>query len=80
MILAEGRYSMSTEIIETTLGDLIVALSEEMDWATNQRQEAYNLVAYLLADLFHNCSGCFKAQNYEAIKSMSDVDNVLSWQ
>ena len=46
MILAEGRYSMSKEIIETTLGDLIVALSEEMDCATNQSQEAYNFVAY----------------------------------
>lgn len=70
---------MTKEIIETTLGDLIVALSEEMDWATNQRQEVYNGVAYLLADLFHNRSGRFKVKNYEAIKSMSDVDNALSW-
>ena len=71
---------MTKEIIETTLGDLIVALSEEADWATDQRQEVYNVVAYLLADLFHNRSGRFKAKNYQAIKSMSDVDNALSWQ
>lgn len=71
---------MTMEIIETNLGDLIVALSEEMDQATNQRQEVYNVVAYLLADLFHNQSGRFKAKNYEAIKSMSDDDNPRSWQ
>jgi hypothetical protein len=68
------------EIIETNLGDLIVALSEEMGQPTNQRQEVYNVVAYLLADLFQNCSGRFKAKNYEAIKSMSDDDNAFVWQ
>jgi hypothetical protein len=66
---------MANVIIETTLGDLIVALSEEMDQATNQPQKVDNVVAYLLADLFHNRSGRFKAKNYEAIKSMNDVDN-----
>jgi len=71
---------MTKEIIETTLGDLIVALSEEMDWARNQQQEVYNIVALSLADLFHNRSGRFKAKNFQAIKSMSDVDNALSWQ
>ena len=71
---------MTKEIIETTLGDLIVALSEEMDWARNQPQEVYNVVALSLADLFHNRSGRFKAKNFQAIKSMSDVDNALSWQ
>ena len=71
---------MTKEIIETSLGDLIVALSEEMDRATNQRQEVANVVAYLLADLFHTRSGRFKAKNYEAINSMSDVDNALAWQ
>jgi len=71
---------MTKEIIETNLGDLIVALSEEMDPATNQRQEVYNVVAYLLADLFHNRSGRFKAKNYEAIESMSDDDDPRSWQ
>lgn len=71
---------MTKEIIEITLSDLVAALSEEMDWTTNQKQEVYNVVAYVLADLFHNRSGRFKAKNYEAIKSMSDVDNALSWQ
>ncbi len=71
---------MAKEIIETTLGDLIVALSEEMDRATNHGQEFYDVVAYLLADLFHNHSGHFKAKNYQAIKSMSDVEYALSWQ
>ncbi len=69
---------MTNEIIETTLGDLIVALSEEMDRATNHGQEFYDVVAYVLADLFHNHSGRFKAQNYQAIKSMRDVDKALS--
>ena len=69
---------MTKEIIETTLGDLIVALSEEMDWARNQRQEVCNVIAYLLADLFHNRSGRFKVKNLAAIKAMSDADNALS--
>lgn len=71
---------MTKVVIETTLGDLIAALSEEMDQATYERQEVYNVVAVLLADLFQNCSGRFKAKNYEAIKSMSDDDNGFSWQ
>jgi len=71
---------MTKEIIETTLGDLIVALSEEMDRATNHGQEFYDVVAYLLADLFHNHSGRFKTKNYQAIKSMKDVDKALYWQ
>ena len=71
---------MAKEIIETNLGDLIVALSEEMDWARNQPREVYNVVALSLADLFNNCSGRFKAKNFAAIKSMSDVDPALAWQ
>jgi hypothetical protein len=80
MILAERRHGMTKEIIETTLGDLIAALSEEMDRATNHGQEFYDVVAYLLADLFHNHSGRFKAKNYRVIKSMRDVDKALFWQ
>jgi hypothetical protein len=40
----------SAEKIETTLGDLIVALTEETHhWVANER-EAYELVAYLLSE------------------------------
>lgn len=71
---------MSKKVVETTLGSLIVALTDETAQATDVRQEIYHLVAYLLADLFHNRSGRFKAQNYQAIKSISDVDHALAWQ
>ena len=71
---------MSEAIVETTLGALIVALTDETVRATRDRQEIYNLVAYLLADLFHNRSGRFKAKNFEAIKFMMDADDALSWQ
>ncbi|HWH76565.1 MAG TPA: hypothetical protein VNT76_04305 [Candidatus Binatus sp.] len=71
---------MNKEIIKTTLGDLIAALSDEMGQATNRRQEDYNVVAYLLADLLHKRSGRFKARNYEAIESMREINHALSWQ
>jgi len=69
---------MTKEIIETTLGDLIVALTDETGQVTDHQQEIYNLVAYILADLFRNRSGDCKGQNYEAIRAMS-VDP-FSWQ
>ena len=71
---------MTKKIIETTLGDLIVALSDEMGRVTKQRQEVPNVVAYLLDALIHNRSGRFKVQNYETIKSMNDIDNALTWE
>ena len=71
---------MSETIVETTLGALIVALTDETVHATRDRQEIYNVVAYLLADLFHNKSGRFRAKNFEAINSMNDDCDALSWQ
>jgi len=69
---------MTKEIIETTLGDLIVALTDETGQVTDHRQQTYNLVAYILADLFRNRSGCFKGQNFEIIRAMSEEP--VSWQ
>jgi len=69
---------MTKETIETALGDLIVALTDETGQMTGERQEIYNLVAYILADLFRNRSGCFRDQNYEAIRAMGQ--HPFTWQ
>jgi hypothetical protein len=48
---------MDTEnnhIVETTLGDLIVALTEEADRLVGDKKEANILVAYMLWDLFNH--------------------------
>lgn len=37
--------------LETTLGDLIVALTEETDRHVHDEKASYELVAYILADL-----------------------------
>ena len=71
---------MSEAIVETTLGDLIAALTDETLQATRDRQEIYNVVAYLLADLFDNKSGRFRAKNLEAIRAMNDVGDAFFWQ
>lgn len=42
------------EILETTLGDLIVAITEEASRHARDRREAYTLVAYILSDLLNN--------------------------
>jgi hypothetical protein len=39
------------EKLETTLGDLIVALTEETVRFVHDEREAYKVVAYILADL-----------------------------
>ncbi|MGH7770625.1 MAG: hypothetical protein ACREQA_00125 [Candidatus Binatia bacterium] len=46
---------MSTEeTLETTLGDLIAALSEETVRFVHDEKAANILVAYILSDLLHN--------------------------
>ena len=43
-----------TEILETTLGDLIVAITEEASRHARDTRETYTLVAYILSDLLNN--------------------------
>ena len=43
-----------TDILETTLGDLIVALTEEASRHASDARETYTLVAYILSDLVNN--------------------------
>jgi hypothetical protein len=62
---------MNRKIIKTTLGDLIAALSEEVERTQNERHEVYTSVAFALGDLLDNRSGCFKAQNFQVIESMT---------
>ena len=42
------------EILETTLGDLIVAITEEAGRHARDTRETYTLVAYILSDLLNN--------------------------
>jgi len=42
------------EILETTLGDLIVALTDETTPFVGDDREANRVVAYILADLLYN--------------------------
>jgi len=42
------------EMLETTLGDLVVALTEEASRHARDAEETYTLVAYILADLLNN--------------------------
>ena len=43
-----------TEVIETSLGDLVVALSEETALYIHDKEEAYKVVAFMLAHLLNN--------------------------
>lgn len=43
-----------TEVLETTLGDLIVAIAEEASRHAHGKRETYTLVAYILSDLLNN--------------------------
>ncbi len=42
------------EVLETTMGDLVVALNEEAAPFVRNEKEANHVVAYILADLLHN--------------------------
>ena len=41
------------ENLDTTLGDLIVALTEETTRFVHDEREMYNVVAYILSDLLY---------------------------
>lgn len=71
---------MSKTVVETTLGALIVALTDEAVRVTHEGKITYNMVAYLLADLLRHQSGCFRAKNFAAIKAMTRLSDALSWQ
>jgi hypothetical protein len=43
-----------TETVETTLGDLIVVLTEETTRFVHDEKEAYLLVAFILKHLLYN--------------------------
>jgi hypothetical protein len=45
------QLTTPAETVETKVGDLIVALTEETNQYIGDEQEAYELVAYLLFDL-----------------------------
>jgi hypothetical protein len=52
----ERRSTMQqTKLLQTTLGDLIVALTEEVSRHTPNKRETYTLVASILADILDSC-------------------------
>ena len=46
---------MHKTVLETTVGDLIVAITDETHRQVRDEKIAYELVAYILADLTKNC-------------------------
>ncbi len=52
------------EIIQTTLGDLIVALTEETMRFVRDKKEAYNLVAFMLVNLLSNSGATSRPWQY----------------
>ncbi len=51
---------MGKETLETTVGDLIAALTEEVISFTRDEKEAYRLVAQMLTDLLNNSGSISK--------------------
>jgi hypothetical protein len=47
--------TMHKAIVETTVGDLIVAITDETHQQVRDEKITYELVAYILADLTKNC-------------------------
>jgi hypothetical protein len=52
------------EILETTLGDLIVALTEEAIAFVRDEKEAYKVVASMLTHLLNNSGAPLKSRQY----------------
>ena len=50
--------------VETTLGDLIVALTEETTRLVGDEKEAYKLVAIMLVDLLNNSEPVSKSWHH----------------
>jgi hypothetical protein len=57
------------EILETTLGDLIVALTDETAPCVRDEGEVNRVVAYILADLLYN-SGRIYGDRAVTVKSL----------
>lgn len=52
------------DVMETTLGDLIVALTEEATPFVRDQKEAYKVVAFMLTHLLSNSSAPVKLRQY----------------
>jgi len=52
------------EILETTLGDLIVALTDETTPFVRDEKEAYNVVAFILTHLLYNEGAASRTWQY----------------
>lgn len=70
---------MRKEIIKCTLGDLIVALTEEASRVIRPRQELYNVVAHILADMFRKKSLYFKGEIFQLVQAINEETNARSW-
>ena len=53
-----------THTVESTLGNLIVALTEEARAYVHDEKEAYQIVAFLLTNLL-NTRAAFRSSRYE---------------
>jgi hypothetical protein len=57
-----GRARMGREEkVDTTFGDLIVALTEETGRFVHDEKEVYKVVAYILSDLLYNSESISKS-------------------
>ena len=52
-----------SKTIETTLGDLIVALTEETVPAVSDKRDRYRVVSYIVTDLFRKKHVTFKRRH-----------------
>lgn len=52
------------EIVETALGDLIVALTEETTPFVRDEKETYNVVAFMLMQLLYNEGAASRTRQY----------------
>jgi hypothetical protein len=53
-----------TQTVETTLGNLIAALTEEVRTYVRDEKEAYRVVAFMLTNLL-NTGAAFRSSRYE---------------
>jgi hypothetical protein len=53
---------MKSHALETTLGDLIVALTEEASRSIPDERTAYNVVAFILSDLLRHADPVSRAR------------------
>jgi hypothetical protein len=53
-----------TEIVETNLDDLVVALSEETALYIHDKTEVYKVVGFVLAHLLNNSSAASRTSRY----------------